>query len=80
MILKMLMWICVFAFVLFIGFKVTTDKMGESATELQCCNGSYCTDIYYTIGDNLCHHALCENAPFMKNCTYQGANVSIVLT
>ena len=79
MILKLLIWICVFAFVLFIGLKVSMDKMGESATAIQCCNGSYCTDTYYTAEDNLCHHALCENTPFMKNCTYEGANVSIDL-
>ena len=48
---------------------------------IQCCNGTYCTDTYYTPGDNLCHLALCEHL-YGRNhpkCVYEGANKSIDL-
>ena len=78
MILKILIGICFVIIIVMCGY-LCLNKMEESATAIQCCNGSYCTDTYYTADDNLCHHALCENAPFMKNCTYEGANISIDL-
>jgi len=47
-------------------------------TYIQCCNGSQCTDTYYTEEDNLCHLVLCENDAFTDKakCTYQGANIT----
>jgi len=79
MIIKLILGICVLVFVVFIGFKVSIEQMDKSVTAIQCCNESYCTDTYYTADDNLCHHSLCENIPFMKNCTYEGANKTVIL-
>ena len=36
-------------------------------TSIKCCNGSYCSDTYYSSKDNLCHLARCESNFFSFN-------------
>jgi hypothetical protein len=47
-------------------------------TYVQCCNNQTCSDTYYDYETNLCHLTLCEHNPLMKNCTYEGANITYV--
>jgi len=50
------------------------DEPPINLTFEKCCNGTFCTDTYYTPEDNLCHLVLCENL-YGKNhpkCVYEG--------
>jgi hypothetical protein len=58
---------------------VVFDDVRASINYIQCCDGKICSDVYYTREDNLCHLSLCEhNLLFGKNCTYEGANKTII--
>ena len=76
--LSVLMGISIFLVINWVGY-LTLDNMKETNTWMQCCNGSQCTDTYYTEQDNKCHLVLCENNAFTDkaNCIYEGANITI---
>ena len=67
-----------FAFLLFLSsiFSSEMDEL-ESITYMECCNGTPCTDTYYTAKDNLCHLVLCEQSFFTNksDCVYEGKNI-----
>jgi len=63
--------------------RLASIKMVEANMEIQCCNGTACSDTYYTPKDNLCHLSLCEQQLFQFNkskCVYPGANISVNYT
>ena len=70
--------ILVFTLVILVGI-LTLDKIEIENAYIQCCNGSVCSDTYYTYEDNLCHLSLCESSAFTdkKDCVYPGANISM---
>ena len=64
------------------AFILGSTKMNMINTYIQCCDGSECSDTYYTAKDNKCHLSLCESSVFTdkKDCVYDGLNVSINFT
>ena len=63
---------------LVVGVLVSTPIIKENNMYVQCCNGSPCSDTYYTIEDNQCHLTMCENQPLFneEDCTYDGVNIT----
>ena len=50
------------------------EDLTRTPTSIHCCNGGYCTDVYYNEKDNLCHYVFCERDYLInnfgnKNCT-----------
>ena len=69
----------VIAIVFGIGLRISIPVIEQSNMYVQCCNGTPCTDTYYTIEDNTCHLVLCEQSGGIINenqCTYDGANIT----
>lgn len=69
----------VFFIIILIGY-LMINKEKESEVSIECCNGSSCSDTYYTPKNNLCHLSLCESSIGILNksqCVYRGANITI---
>jgi hypothetical protein len=65
-------------------FKKNIENVNLTLMYDNCCNGSECTDTYYTPEDNTCHLVLCEGLfhaehSIYGNCTYAGANLTITV-
>lgn len=70
----MMLWLAVI--IVFGLFILDTQKVVSNLMFINCCNGSFCSDTYYTVNDNICHLVLCENNIFAKNCTYPGNGIT----
>jgi hypothetical protein len=69
--------IALFMIVLVVGVGlIVIHDIKDGGVIVNCCNGSICSDTYYTPDDNLCHLSLCENNPLGKDCTYPGKNIT----
>jgi len=82
-ILMNIIFICGTLLIILLAVSLSMKAMNEANTYIQCCNGSQCTDTYYTSQDNLCHLSLCEGSPLIFNkskCVYEGANISVNLS
>jgi len=72
-----LLQICIGLFLLFSMAGYNIETLEKRLTEINCCEGSFCTDTYYTPENNLCHLVLCENNFGGESCTYEGRNISL---
>ena len=73
-IIILVMMISIPFLIFYIDWLGIIDESKNNLTFEKCCNGTYCTDTYYTPEDNLCHLVLCENL-YGKNhpkCIYKG--------
>ena len=76
----LLLYILIF---LFIGIYIGNAEFNEiseyqvNLTKNCCCNGNYCSDTYFSCKDKKCHLSLCENNPYMNNCTYTAVEYCI---
>lgn len=62
-----------------IGIVVSIPVVQQSIMCIRCCNGTPCSDTYYTPEDNKCHLTLCEHSLFTdkSKCTYNGGNKTV---
>lgn len=65
--------------IVFLILSLLSNQLTTSIAYEECCNGSICSDTYYTYKDNLCHLSLCEQSLLTSNCTYEGANHTLNL-
>jgi hypothetical protein len=77
--IKMIIISALLILVIVFGSYIMID-VRANVNYIQCCNGSICTDTYWTQDDNLCHYSLCEHNLLSDKtkCTYLGANVTMI--